>query len=242
MLLLHSRAMTCKPEGLGEGIYRKAGLCELLDGVVYTLFCPCCRCSSGGAFCDSKFATFRVLESLMGKEASKFEMLALAKQRVRTHESNQNFNKHFSSIFRDNKLGIREIQRKTSLPYGTLYQKLKDPFKIEQPRGYPAYLSTSEIESLADKLKLPEHKQNGTTMPVLKTMVVDLLAGENREPLSGTISQAYADGLKKTLKNDFDVTFAAANRTSSGLHVNMTKAVANTVSLLKNKPAHLSLF
>jgi hypothetical protein len=46
-------------------------------------------------------------------------------------------------------------------------------------------------------LKPSEHKQNGVTMPVLKTMVVDLLAGKNREPPSGTISQAYADGLKK---------------------------------------------
>jgi hypothetical protein len=27
-----------------------------------------------------------------------------------------------------------EIQKKTGLPYGTLYRKLKDPFKIEQPR------------------------------------------------------------------------------------------------------------
>jgi hypothetical protein len=40
------------------------------------------------------------------------------------------------------------------------------------------------MESLADKLKSPEHKQNGATMPVLKTMVVDLLAGKNREPPS----------------------------------------------------------
>jgi hypothetical protein len=32
------------------------------------------------------------------------------------------------------------------------------------------------------------------TMPVLKTMVVDLLAGKNREPPSGTISQVYAKG------------------------------------------------
>jgi hypothetical protein len=90
--------MTCKPEGLGEGIYRRAGLCELFDGVVYTLFFPCCRCSSGGAFCDSKLATFRVLESLMGEEASKFEMLALAKQRVRTHESKSKFQQAFQFI------------------------------------------------------------------------------------------------------------------------------------------------
>jgi hypothetical protein len=40
--------------------------------------------------------------------------------------------------------------------------------------------STSEIESVADKLKSSEHKRNGVTMPVLKTMVVDLLAGKNR--------------------------------------------------------------
>ena len=85
------------------------------------------------------------------------------------------------SLFNDNKLGIREIQRITGLPYGTLYRKLKNPFKIEQPRGYPAYLSTSEIESVADKLKSAEHKQNGVTMPVLKTTVVDLLAGKNHK-------------------------------------------------------------
>jgi hypothetical protein len=94
--------------------------------------------------------------------------------------------------------------------------------KIEQPRGYPAYLSTSEIESVADKLKSSVHKQNGVIMAVLKTMVMDLLAGKNREPPSGTISQAYADGLKKTLKDDFDVTFAAANRTSSARVVSLT--------------------
>jgi hypothetical protein len=84
------------------------------------------------------------------------------------------------------------------------------------------YLSTSEIESVADKLKSSEHKKNAVTMPVLKTMVVDFLAGKNREPPSGTISQEYADGLKKTLKDDFDVTFAAANRTSSARVASLT--------------------
>jgi hypothetical protein len=38
----------------------------------------------------------------------------------------------------------------------------------------------------------------------------------------GTISQAYTDGLKKTLKDDFDVTFAAANRTSSARVASLT--------------------
>jgi hypothetical protein len=122
------------------------------------------------------------------------EMLGLAKARKQAKFQQA------LSLFHDNK---HEIQRITGLPYGTLYRKLKDPFIIEQPRGYPAYLSTSEIESVADKLKSSEHKQNGVTMPVLKKMVVDLLAGKNREPPSGTISQAYADGLKKTLKDDF---------------------------------------
>ena len=75
---------------------------------------------------------------------------------------------------------------------------------------------------MADKLKSAEHKQNGVTMPILKTMVVDLLAGKNREPPSGTISRAYATGLRKTLKDDFDVTFAAANRTSSARVASLT--------------------
>ena len=109
-------------------------------------------------------------------------MLGLAKQRENARK--QAKFQQALSLFNDNKLGIREIQRITGLPYGTLYRKLKNPFKIEQPRGYPAYLSTSEIESVADKLKSAEHKQNGVTMPVLKTMVVDLLAGKNREPPS----------------------------------------------------------
>jgi hypothetical protein len=147
-------------------------------------------------------------------------MLGLAKQRENARK--QAKFQQALSLFNDNKLGIREIQRITGLPYGTLYRKLKNPFKIEQPRGYPAYLSTSEIESVADKLKSAEHKQNGVTMPVLKTMVVDLLAGKNREPPSGTISQAYAKGLRKTLKDDFDVTFAAANRTSSARVASLT--------------------
>jgi hypothetical protein len=51
---------------------------------------------------------------------------------------------------------------------------------------------------------------------------VDLLAGKNREPPSGTISQACAKGLRKTLKDDFDVTFAAANRTSSARVASLT--------------------
>ena len=98
-------------------------------------------------------------------------MLGLAKQRENARK--QAKFQQALSLFNDNKLGIREIQRITGLPYGSLYRKLKNPFKIEQPRGYPAYLSTSEIESVADKLKSAEHKQNGVTMPVLKTMVVD---------------------------------------------------------------------
>jgi hypothetical protein len=75
---------------------------------------------------------------------------------------------------------------------------------------------------VADKLKSSEHNQNGVTMPVLKTIVKDLLTGKNREPPSGTISQAYADGLKKTLKDDFDVAFAATNRTSSAFVASLT--------------------
>jgi hypothetical protein len=58
---------------------------------------------------------------------------------------------------------------------------------------------------------------------VLKTVVVDLLAGKNREPPSDTISQAYAKGLRKTLKDDFDVTFAAANHTSSARVASLTE-------------------
>jgi hypothetical protein len=103
---------------------------------------------------------------------------------VRTHESTCEISTSISKLllFHDKKLGIREILRKTGLPYGTLYRLLKDPFKIDQPRGYPAYLSTSEIES-------------------------------------GTISQAYAKGLRKTLKDDFDVTFASANSHVSSARV-----------------------
>jgi len=41
-------------------------------------------------------------------------------------------------------------------------------------------------------------------------------------PPSGTISRAYATGLRKTLKDDFDVTFAAANRTSSARVASLT--------------------
>ncbi len=84
----------------------------------------------------------------------------------------------------------------------TLSRKLKDPFKVEQRRSYPAYLSTSEDESVADKLKSSEHKQNGVTMPVLKNDVVDLLAGKNREPPSATTSQAYAKGLVFAAKEE----------------------------------------
>jgi hypothetical protein len=46
-------------------------------------------------------------------------------------------------------------------------------------------------------------------------MVADLLAGKNFEPMSGTIFQTYANCLRKTLKDDFEVAFAGANRTSS---------------------------
>ena len=123
-------------------------------------------------------------------------MLGLAKQRENARK--QAKFQQALSLFNDNKLGIREIQRITGLPYGTLYRKLKI---LSKSSNFVAP-QTSEIESLADKMKSSEHKQNGVTMPVLKTMMVDLLAGKNREPPSDTISQAYADGLKKTLKDD----------------------------------------
>ena len=55
-------------------------------------------------------------------------MLGLAKQRENARK--QAKFQQALSLFNDNKLGIREIQRITGLPYGTLYRKLKNPFKI----------------------------------------------------------------------------------------------------------------
>jgi hypothetical protein len=63
--------------------------------------------------------------------------------------------------------------------------------------------------------RLNKNNQNGVTMPVLKTMVVDLLARKNREPdpLGHCFSSLRG---RKTLKDtDYDVTFAAANCKSS---------------------------
>ena len=54
-------------------------------------------------------------------------MLGLAKQRENARK--QAKFQQALSLFNDNKLGIREIQRITGLPYGTLYRKLKNPSK-----------------------------------------------------------------------------------------------------------------